>query len=87
MTAKEVTDFFKDKGVTFNAEALKITKDSVEVDDIILDKTNWDKIKSTPGSDVTKPYKVTIIVGEDKSKKAFKLALYRDGSYAITDIQ
>ena len=59
--------------------------DTIKVEGIILDKDNWDIIKSDANAKKYLPYAITILSSTDSTNKAFKIFLYRDGSYEIVE--
>lgn len=83
--AKQLEKDFDNNGIKINPHAIVVDGDTIKVEGTILDTANWDKIKDDPNAKKYLPYAITILSSTNSTEKAFKIFLYRDGSYEIVE--
>jgi hypothetical protein len=83
----EVKEFIDEEyGVNFNADAIKVIDGKLSITGSILSQEDWRKVKDTEEGDLTRPYRITVLIS-DKSNKVAKIAMYEDGNAVIEDLQ
>jgi hypothetical protein len=83
----EVKEFIDEEyGVNFNADAIKVIDGKLSITGSILSQEDWRKVKDTEEGDLTRPYRITVLIS-DKSNKVAKIAMYEDGNAVIEDLR
>lgn len=82
---QEVSEFITDRyKATLNLDNLVVENGTLKITGPLITTEDWNKVKAN--GDKTTAYRITVLVGEDKNKKAVKIAIYQDGKAVIEEI-
>lgn len=86
-TKDEVTSFISGnyQGAKINLENVVLENNTVSIKGPLMATEDWNKIKANGKKEM--PYRITVLYGEDKNEKAFKIAINNQGNGTIEEIK
>lgn len=85
-TKVDVTTFISETyEAEINLENVVLENNTVSIKGPLMTSDDWNKIKAN--GDKKRPYRITVLYGEDKNEKAFKIAIDSEGNGTIENIK